>query len=120
MLAVLGTLIFCGGIAFFFVMLHFHRRPGVAHWLETRAVGEITVFVSMMVVLYGIAMLGRFGLQFRTQTFGLSEVLEIGAIIGATAVIVWKAYLPPPAEPAPVTDRGAGPGTSAPTSRKAA
>lgn len=118
MFAVLGTLISCGGIVFFFVMLHLHRRPGIAHWLETRAIGEITVFTSMMVVLYGIAMIGRFGVQFASQSFGLSEVLEIAAILTVTAAVVWKTYLPPPSEPAPVIDLGAGPG-SAPT-RKAA
>ena len=117
MLAVYGTLTFCAGIVLFFLMLHFHRRPGVAHWLATRAVGEITVFTSMMISLYGIAMIGRFGTQFRAQTFGLAEILEVGAILAASAVIVWKAYLPPP-DMAPIVDRGAGPG-AAPTRRAA-
>ena len=119
MYAVLGTLFFCGGIVFFAVMLHLHRRPGVAHWLETRAIGELTVFTSMMIALYGIAMIGRFGVQFSTQSFGFAELTEIGGILAVTAVIVWKTYLPPPAEPAPTIDLGSGVGQAG-TSRKAA
>lgn len=119
MFAVYGTLLSCGGLVFFFVMLHFHRRPGIAHWLETRAVGEITVFVSMMITLMGIAMVGRFFIQYDSQTFGFVEGLEVAAILVVSYIAIWKSYLPPSEEdaPAPVIGIDAGrPGPATPTS----
>lgn len=101
MFAVYGTLLFCGGLVFFFVMLHFHRRPGVAHWLATRWVGEVTVFTSMMISLMGIALVGRFFIQYGKQVFGMAEGLEVAAILIASYVVIRKSYLPPPAEDGP-------------------
>lgn len=124
MFAVYGTLLFCGGLVFFFVMLHFHRKPGVARWLETRAVGEITVFVSMMITLMGIAMVGRFFIQYDRQAFGIIEGLEVAAILIASYIVIRKSYLPPPAENGPVPAMGIdsrnGPASSKLSGRKAA
>ena len=106
MFAVYGTLLLCGGLVFFFVMLHFHRRPGVAHWLATRWVGEVTVFTSMMISLMGIALVGRFFIQFGKQVFGVAEGLEVAAILIASYVVIWKSYLPPPAEDGPTPSVG--------------
>ncbi|MEL0018727.1 MAG: hypothetical protein VW709_02560 [Rickettsiales bacterium] len=95
MYAVLGIGLLCGGLVFFFFMLHLHRRPGVAHWLATRAVGEITVFTSMMISLYGIAMIGQHFIN-PEGTFGWLEDIEGLIIIGVSVLAIWKLYLPPP------------------------
>lgn len=108
MLAMYGTLLFCAGVLFFFVMLHFHRRPDAARWIKMRAVGEITVFFSMMIVLMGIALVGRFFIQLDTQAFGMQETLVVISALVASYYVIRKSYLPPPDEDIPqLAERGA-------------
>lgn len=128
MFAVYGTLMFCGGLLLFFIMLHFHRRPGAGLWIRSRAVGEITVFVAMMLSLMGIALIGRFFIQLETQTFGSFEALVVTATLLGSFYIIRKSYLPPPPEdmPHPVeradsgTPRPSVPPASPPARKKAA
>ena len=120
MFAVYGTLLFCGGLLLFFVMLHFHRRPGAARWLESRATGEITVFICMMAALMGFALIGRFFIQLDTQVFGILEALVVTATLIGSYYIIRKTYLPPPAAEASTPAVGTGngnPQTTAPASR---
>ena len=65
--------------------------------METRAVGEITVFATMMISLFGFAKIGEFGVKLENQTFGGTEVAMIVAIVLVTPLVIWKLYLPPPA-----------------------
>jgi len=95
MLAVYGTALFCGGILLWFFMLHLHRKPGVAHWLETRSVGELTLYVCMLISLYGIAMVGQYGVKQDTP-FGILEGVEVIVVLIGTVLIIRSIYLPPP------------------------
>lgn len=97
MLAVEGIVLMCGGLVIFYVMLRLHRGVGPARWYDGRAMGELTVFTSMLVSLYGIAMLGQFGVDGGAASFGLMETGIIIAVILGTAGAIWKLYLPPPA-----------------------
>lgn len=109
MLAVYGTLLLCGGTLFFFIMLHFHRRPDM-RWTRARGVGNVIVFLSMTVIVMGIGLIGRHLTQPDTQSFGLLEGVAILAALAASYYVIRKTYLPPLDEdtPQPLELRGAG------------
>ena len=98
MLAVEGILLTCAGIVTFYALLHLRRRPQFERWLRARVIGEITIFTSMSISLYGIALLGRFGVQSATQAYGSKETLMIFGILVASALLIWKLYIPPTSE----------------------
>lgn len=107
MLAVYGTAVFCGGLLFFYFMLHLHRRHAAA-WLELPGIGAVILYTSMMATLYGIAMWGQYAVKQNTP-YGMAEGIETIAILALTALAIWKLYLPPPAPekaPAPANDAG--------------
>ena len=99
MLAVEGVLLNCGGIVLFYILLHLRRRDQFARLLRSRAIGELTIFTAMSTSLYGIAMLGRFGVQSAIQSYGMQETLMIGAIMIVSALSIWKLYTPPTSAP---------------------
>ena len=90
MLAVEGVSLSCGGIVLLYILLHLHRRDQFARLLRSRAIRQLTVFTAMSISLYGIAMLGRFGVQ---------ETLMIGAIMIVSALSILKLYIPPTSAP---------------------
>jgi len=99
MLAVEGISLSCGGIVLLYVLLHLHRRDQFPKLLRSRAIRQLTIFTAMSISLYGIAMLGRFGVQLAIQSYGMQETLMIGAIMIVSALSILKLSIPPTSAP---------------------